>query len=255
MRTIGIVGRDFCGSTLLSRMMAAIPDVASVGEIHWLLHAPLRRGRCLVCDPTDVPPPKIHTPATSIRCKIFTKDFITSGLRERTLYRRTLEQFGRGVLVTSDKSVAHLNRFGNVEDTECIVLVRSVYGTTASDIRRGVRSVQKSVDHWEEVYKRTLAWSKKSRHRVVLTYERLVEDPIGIMNRLSSELNLQKMAKSDLLSGSEYHHVGGNHLAIATTEVRSDNRWKTELSDGNKKIIGSRSEVHALYEKLRKMSI
>ena len=35
--TIGIVGLDYCGSTLINNILSGLPDCIGAGETHWII--------------------------------------------------------------------------------------------------------------------------------------------------------------------------------------------------------------------------
>ena len=46
MRTLGIVGLDYCGSTLVSNVLSSMPGVLNVGESHWIIDRNLGCREC-----------------------------------------------------------------------------------------------------------------------------------------------------------------------------------------------------------------
>ena len=248
MRTIGICGHDFCGSTLLSRLFAAIPSVASGGELRWLVNDPGNRGRCSVCGPD---------------CDVFTEDLI-SGLSPKTLYEQVCEAFGRDTLVSSDKGCKHYQRFVRKGEMTGIILFRSLLGVASSDRKHQMvwpfvprASVNKSIEGWINVYRKFLEWAPEfCEDYIFLSYEGLVADHVGVMTRLCERIGVQ--LDGAFPSGplvAEYHNVLGNPSAHDSRKVCADESWKKRLTAEEQLCIRKHTTAQEIYKKMRKQAI
>jgi hypothetical protein len=249
MRVIGICGHDFCGSTLLARLFAAVPSVASGGELRWLITDPGVRGKCSICKG---------------KCPIFDEDLLL-GLTPRTLYQRVAERFGKEIIVSSDKGFRHYERFMPPNEVTGIVLFRSPEGCASSDrkhlkvwpyVRRN--TIRKSLDEWSAVYRNLLAWAPSyCKNYVVLSYDQLAANPVDTMNRLCERLAipLDDGGFPDGPLVDRYHNVLGNPSAHNSGYVVPDNSWRRRLSAEERSFIQSDAKTQALHRRLKELAL
>ena len=243
MRVIGIGGRSFCGSTILSKLFGAVPGVASVGEAHWILHDPRGRGKCRLCRGD---------------CRVFSKlrEYDTS-TRPKNFYRRLLQSYGKGfhTLVTSDKAILNFKNFVPKGEMDCIILFRSPHGTVESDLKRGVRTTNEALDMWHERYRDLLTWSERwCQKTVVVDFEVLCEDYRAMMRVLLRELGLFEDAQfPTALNSIPVHLVATNDGAAKANLIRSVKDWK--LPQDTVDYIDSCGGVMRIYKTLCERAI
>jgi hypothetical protein len=243
MRTIGIVGRAFCGSTLLSKLFATVPGVASPGEVHWLVDdEPM--SRCVVCGDG---------------CAVLTPEFRDS-LSEETLYEQVAARFGVDTLVSSDKTPWQYERFVQPKTMDAVLMVRSPHGIAASELHRQFyqpkESIRRSVLAYMTFYSMIMLWCESfARKTVVLIYEDLCEQPCDLMRALCTELQIPA-AKIPLdLSTIEYHQVGGGRHTHEAQAIRLDDRWKKTLAQGQQRWISEHPIAMGIYDRFRETAI
>ena len=247
MRIIGICGHDFCGSTLLSRLFAAIPSVASGGELRWLLTDPNKRGRCCICGDS---------------CNVFTKS-MKKGITEKNLYKRVGNAFKKEILVSSDKGYKQYERYVKYGTMTGIVLFRSIEGIASSDKKHQKiwpytrrKTVKSSLRNWMKIYRKLLKWAPVfCSDYVILSYETLVSDYARVMTALCERLEIPM--NGTFPSGSlvdNYHNILGNPSAHNSREVRQDDSWKKRLTKKEIDYIHCHTRAQRLYNKLRKRS-
>lgn len=250
-RIIGIIGRNFSGSTILSRFFSVIPGVQSVGEIHWLLDAPIfgsvatREGfhvsrHCVVCAKS---------------CPIFTEEFIKTPKKQKTLYSVVAEQVitktGVHIIVSSDKTYHFYSIFVDRKKMDGIVIFKRPESDAASHIRNEKWSLAQALEGYSSTYGEVLNWAPTFCNNLVfVSYEELVSRPNEYIQVLCEKLAIEFSGNVTDFSNAEYHHIGGNPRARRSVSVRLDNKWKKELSNKQKKIVSSNIRARNVYKEL-----
>jgi hypothetical protein len=248
MRVIAIIGCDFCGSTTLCRLFAAVDNVFSAGETHWLFRQPIVRGRCMVCDPIRKKP---------LQCSIFTEDFINSCRLLSTVYTKIGSRCNVDTLVISDKTPGHYNSMkGKNIYYEPIILFKSPLAQVVSGVRRNKGSVKQLLNQWNNFYLNAIEWCNKNCSKYLfLNYEVMAQKPFEVMNILCANYNLPKINKEKLTSEEDFHHISGNPEALKKKEIKLDERWKSELTKREIEEINNNDRVNKFYARLLAKSI
>lgn len=248
LKVIGICGHDFCGSTLLSRLFAAIPSVASGGELRWLVDDPKIRGDCCVC---------------VTRCPVFTPE-MKEGLNADNLYESVANAFGKPVLVSSDKGWHQYQRFVKKKTMTAVVLFRSLEGIASSDKKHQRvwplttrTTVEASLVYWVKVYQELMDWvDRYCKDAVFLSYESLVENHPAVMTKLCDRLGI--LLDDGFPEGylvSRYHNVLGNPSAHKSCRVYTDLSWKNRLSLSEISFLQNHRGAKLLLEKMKKRAL
>jgi hypothetical protein len=243
MRTIGIVGRSFCGSTLLSRLLALVPGSASPGEIHWLRDN--EKMDCRICGPS---------------CSVFTPQFREAQQSDDSLYQNVAERLGVDTLISNDKTAWLYERFVRPQTMDAILMVRSPFGIAASEKHRGIfqprESTRRSILTFLSHYALVPHWCRDfCRKTIVVMYEDLCAHPQGIVTGVCEALELPETTVPHDLSAIRFHHVGGGSHTYASRAVVLDERWKQTLNDGEQRAIREHPSVMRVYEHLRGQAI
>jgi hypothetical protein len=246
-RIIGIIGRSFCGSTLLSRLMAAIDGVGAAGELHWVHDAPLigdvktKAGwpvtrRCVKCGE---------------KCRVFSESFIASPPKKKDLYREVAERMGVDTLVVSDKLTGHYSQCCARNNVDGIVLFKRPEAAALSDMRNEGQTVEQAVAGYAGMYDGMLRWAPQYCRRLLfVNYEELAEDPWGMTEKVRKALGIPgELPEEKDYAAVEYHAVGGNPKAHKREDISVDDRWKTELSARERGFIAN-SRANAIFKKL-----
>jgi len=249
MRVIGIVGRAFCGSTILSRLLNAIPGVVSVGEAYQVLfHASY--ARCTVCGP---------------QCE-FIKPSRFAGVNDSMLYDSFGQTFHTQIIAVSDKLQKRYQRYIQPHhEFDGIVLFKQPEAFAASD-KRGhanhrmlngkqvfnaipvTESLRLTADYYEGV----LQWSAP-RSKVYVELNRIVENPQMELDRICDALDMPYGNVGDFDS-IKWHNVMGNNQARKATKLEKDERWRTELTPLEKSLVGSNNRMRKLMKTLMELS-
>ena len=242
-RLIGIVGRSFTGSTLLSKLFWCSPGVVSPGETHWLVDDPSRT-ECMVCHDA---------------CPALTAEFRRSEFTEENLYRRLAERFGTNTLVVSEVQRQRYECFCKPKTMDAVIIHKSPFGFVASDLRRKVRTADEALftlDHYKDVYSDILEWAERFCNRfVVVRYETLAADHVATMRAIFDALGLERGHVPEDLSKIDYHYIYGSQHTHAACSVSLDERWRTELDKELVDLIASDQGAMALQHRLIEASI
>ncbi|MHC4298896.1 MAG: hypothetical protein ACYS7Y_16585 [Planctomycetota bacterium] len=247
-KIIGICGHDFCGSTLLSRLFAAIPSVASGGELRWLIDDPDNRGTCCVCGD---------------QCPVFTPS-MKQWLTQENLYESVAAAMGKDILVSSDKGWFQYKRFVKKGTMRGIVLFRSLEGVASSDKKHQTvwpitnrSTVEASLVHWVKVYRKLFRWvNRYCKDSVFLSYESLVKDHQGVMTKLCDRLGIP--LEGEFPAGplvTDYHNVLGNPSAHKSSKVTMDRSWKNRLTDSEVHFLRNHREANQLLAQMKKRAL
>lgn len=243
MRFAGIVGRRFCGSTILARAMAAVPGVASVGELHWLIDAPGHAmSRCTPC---------------GIDCEIFTPPLRRGPWDRSHLYETVLKHHGGDVLLSADKTPWQYERFLPPHTMDGILLFRDPLGAVASDLRRGIFANPKSGEAarwallgWLEFYHGIDLWMGSfCKNWCVVSYYDFVDDPWSTVRSVCRRFCWSDPVIPDSFADLKYHHIGGG-TGHNGSEIRHDDRWRAQLTSEQINIIQEDFRVQTLHSEL-----
>jgi hypothetical protein len=251
-RTIGIIGRNFSGSTIIQRFFSAIPEVFSAGEIHWLIDAPMngsiatKEGRhvtrhCIVCGKS---------------CPIFTTNFTNLEHPPKKLYPRVAKQAQTNILVSSDKLDFLYKRFVEPKSMDGIVIFKCPEADAASHIRNERWPLMHSIIGYHKTYNHILKWAPVFCKSVIfVSYEELVSKPNEYMKVICDKLCVSISNDVTNFEKVNYHHIGGNPRAHNSKKVKLDNKWRQELTIRQKNIITNNREVQETYRTLLKKRV
>jgi hypothetical protein len=260
-RTIGIVGRDFCGSTMLLRLFACVPGVEPVGELHWLLDAPANMGvktragwtvsrECVVC---------------GAECEAFTPEFVNGAHDKHLLYEQVAKRLDASVIVSGDKMPMHYERFVQPGEMDAIVLYKSPQAQVYSDMKNEERDFDDALLLWCRAYDSIIKWVMRPgfvRSVVYVCYEDLAESPLSEMSRICSALELHEPPE-DLVEqflstqlDKRYHCIGCSPHSHRRGEIIVDKHWQEALTQQQKDLCRSGSAGTVLHrlERLRRVS-
>lgn len=241
MRLIGIVGRDFCGSTMLLKMLSCLDGVETAGEMHWLIDAPSGGSlkthagwpvtrRCVV-----------HGDA----CQQLTPAFVDGPHAPETLYGEVAEALGAKVLVSADKAPLHYQRFVEHGKLDAIVLFKSPRAQVSSDMHNERRGFFEALDLWIATYQQIIEWVLSAKYPArtsFVSYEQLALKPELMMRAICAHHDLPSPPEdfierfTSANNAKAYHCIGCSPHSHERGDMAVDSRWKEELNEGQQKL-------------------
>lgn len=206
-KQILIIGTDWCGSTLLSKLLWLVPGVVAPGEVHALLRG--ARG----CDLCKQSCPILGKKSPTMQYK---------GLTATNLYSRVERAFSPSrAIVFSDKATAVYARTvpANRPAAIGLVLFRPPWAHVASEHKRRRRNQLDAFEHWLRRYTAALRFARVQK-KVVVDFDALVADPAKALPVIVRALGLPRPASVPAdLQTIKWHHVGGSRTGRKTTSV------------------------------------
>lgn len=253
MGIVGVLGRDFCGSTMLCRLLACLEGVASGGELHWLVDAAPGRNAYTKSGFKVQPQCTVH----GEDCSIYTRQFIRRAWAPAELYQKCIKRSGASWLVVTDKSVRNYSRFVS-EPILAIVLYKTPQGQYDSDRRHERRPVENSVMSWAKEYSNILDWVGSSglvSKKVVAPYDYVARYPEKALAVITKTLGLppppgdvlEQFGKPLDIDG--FHCVGGNRKAMQRHTITRDVPPEAFALSGTQKAI-----VQPVWRKLQRLA-
>lgn len=243
LQVIGIVGRSYTGSTLLGRLLATVPEVASVGEANFIVN---RKSTC-VCGPCAV---------SSRNCPVITKELLKdTSITEKNLYRALSNHFGKNKIIVSDLYREIYERTLVEDRMAAIVLYKHPIGFVASDLRRKPRTVieaRATLDSFNKVYMDIDEWCKEHTHdHCFVNYEDIVKHPLQMVKNLMARFGIKINILYFDLSIVDYHYINGSLHTLKSLNIEEDRRWETELDDSIKSFVFNDRKSIEVYEAMQ----
>lgn len=248
-RVVYVVSRAHSGSTLLDLLLSSHPGIVSVGEAKMFAQEPDKLCTCgaehwracafwrgvnerLVADGG----PGVAVP------EIESDDPATFAAYNRRFFDAVAAQAGVGVVLDSSKDFARLRRFlASGLEVDVIHLLRHPCGVANSNMRKGGRLGRECRMYVREHLDAALAL--RGRRHTEVRYEDLAREPEEELARLLRWLDLAPV--DGQLTGwktAERHNFGGNRMRFdSSDEIRLDEKWRTELTGGQRLSIQVRT--------------
>lgn len=242
---LAISGLSFCGSTVLSYVLGALPGAATIGESHWLVD-PLPDGTLLGC----------------VRCGT-TCGVISPTLRERLRtagadwYDVIGTALGTQVLVSSDKDHALLERLDPDGRRSELVIFKS----PIDHLRSYVRALTNAGEHFDVAWHPS-GWAEHYGHqphihgrRAFLLFDDFLRSPDGCVAALADWLGLSFDPRALEYWEFPHHTVGGNFNPFEPTNrgrrtIDPDRRSAVPISDDVLEAAVAASDAPRVFEAL-----
>ncbi len=248
MKVIYLAGMSHSGSTLLSLMLNAHPDICAVGEL-----IDLERGSNWPYIEQGTPIPCACGAASLQECHFWSR--VAAHVRESTgasmdddpvghtfkagpeVLRAISAVSGKRFVVNSSKRPGRLlSLLGpNELDVFPIHLVRDARGQIAS-IRRKSHGFWRHIVWYARLHGQLRRMLKRVPH-VVLHYEDLVGNPKQTLETILEPLGLSYHSDQMRWFEQEQHTLGGNNLRWQPRDLVLDERWRESLSPLQRAII------------------
>ena len=251
MLTLGILGLDYCGSTVVSNVLSGLPGVVNVGESHWILDRELG---CRECG--------------SGACPVFSKKLL-SRLRKEDIgdgawWDIISQETGFDIIISSDKLPRHYERFG-IPD-KILFLYKDPRANIYSWCKRKFpEAVEESRNFSESEIKAGIGWWLTVTNRIVnwieaqsssiaaISLEDFTKNPSNMVRGISRWLGTEFDPSAIEFWNRELHYIGGNHSVKRLDNTRHfynkitmDNRWKDHIDSSASEDITSNPGIKDL---------
>lgn len=280
--SVGIVGLDYCGSTLINNILSGLPNCIGVGETHWVVDKeknPNQSGLCTECygRPTSSNP-------VQIRCPVFTPQVLERMCDDESIERGDWwsiigESAGVDIVISGDKRPHHYERFG-IPDM-LLLVVKDPRSHIVSWARRKFPPDEKSeiqayhrgdaensleteqfdaaLTHWIRETRKHITWCINSgRPLVVISLESFVVNSENILREVSDWLNTPFDPKALNFWETDLHYIGSNHSVKRMDKnryffqkIKLDQRWKNTLNLEQANSVVSNEAVIQQLERLQ----
>jgi hypothetical protein len=248
-----IIGVGHSGSTLLDLLLGSHSLTFSVGELIALSSTgkPGRHERILA-EPCDCGAPSKSAcafwgevdrrlqrdHATSLReIDLEVADPAAFQTANRAIYSAVAEQSGRSYVIESSKRATRFERLVEAGfDVRPIHILREPHGVIASNLRKGHdwRDQCRSYSRKALRTRRLLA----DRDHMRIRYEALATRPEETIRAVMEWLGLEFEPEQMRWSRTVHHHLAGNRMRLTGDDaIRFDQRWKTDLTAGQRWLI------------------
>ena len=248
---MGIVGLDYCGSTLVSNVLSTLPGVLNVGESHWI------KDRNLGCR-------ECHNRT----CPVFTSSMLRE-LREADLSKQSWWEIiskhsDADLILSSDKLPKHYELFG-VPDY-LLLLYKDPKANIVSWCKRKFNHSPESskifsegevdigIKWWTKMTRQLTDWlGHQNREISILSLEDFAKDPKGSTLSLCGWIGIEFDHTSINYWDRDLHYIGGNHSVKRLDPNRHfyrritvDERWRNHLSEQSIDKIDNNEEITRL---------
>ena len=210
-RHVAILGVSYCGSTLLSLVLGALPGVANIGESHWLLEpraGKRRESHNLTADGFE------QCVFCGANCVILTDDLRDQLARQPAAFYGILaEALSTDILVSADKNYPHFIRRDPGLHNDAIVLFRDPLKNWQSQARRSGNSPEARLryfENWAMDYVNFLDNYPNAGRKVVLDFDEFLANPVSMLQQLCGAIDLSFTAEAVEYWNFPQHCVGGN---------------------------------------------
>ena len=254
LRTLGIVGLDFCGSTVVSNVLSSMPGVLNIGESHWIIDRGLGCREC-------------HNQP----CPVFTRPML-GGLRSLDLesnnwWEEIAKYTDAELIVSSDKLPKHYDRFG-VPDY-LLFLHKDPKSNIVSWCKRKFRNeegktpeifsseqITRGVNWWVNISNMTLKWLENQEADIsTMALEDFSEDPRRMTKSLCGWLGVEYDPTSIDFWKRDLHYIGGNHSVRRMGSeqhfyqmIAVDERWRLRISQEDSERIENDNEINGILQ-------
>ena len=203
---IAIIGMSFCGSTVLSYVLGALPGIATIGESHWINSEPLPGADPAMCG---------HCGAD---CEVLSSKFLRSmRTSKENWYPRLADRLGTRVLVSADKNFDLIVKYDPLYKLDAIFCFRSPINSFHSYRRSAnlapsdghLLELSEYLSYWSWFYENAMQVAVQGK-RLFVNWELFSSAPesnlLQLCNLLGTEFDRSALAYWQKIQ----HAVGGN---------------------------------------------
>ena len=259
LRTMGIVGLDYCGSTLVSNVLSSLPGVLNIGESHWIID------RNLGCRECHNKPCPVFT--NSMLYELRNLDF-----SKKSWWDTISNHTDADMIISSDKLPKHYELFG-VPD-KLLFLYKNPNSNIESWCRRKFsknssekynysdNQIEAGIKWWLDISERLVEWTEnQNRDKSILSLEEFAENPRAMTMSLCGWLGLEFDPSSLDYWNRDLHYIGGNHSVKRLEPNRHffqritvDKRWKDHLSSDQINTIDNHRAINEIMTRIENIN-
>lgn len=255
-KTIGIVGADYCGSTLLNYVWDGLPGVFGAGESHWIVDRP--ETKCRQCNRP--------------RCQVWTSEFrekLTQSLEDGKWWETIREMSKADIVVSSDKKAEHYEQFKvpsrlvfSFKDPMAHIFSRAAVRLGKSDAAVNIEidddTLDEAISWWVNETNDTLDWlAEQNPEFKVVKMELLVENPEAHLKAFCKWAGVKYDESALIFWRKRHHYIGGNHALTRLKrsyyffrKIRKDERWQDSFTPEQIEHIRKSEDVQAATKRL-----
>ena len=270
--SVGIVGLDYCGSTIINNVLSGLPNCIGIGESHWIVdkHKNSKQsGRCTECYNND--------------CPVFTDELLEllqhkSYIKERKWWTTIAESSGKNIVISADKRPHHYDRFG-VPD-KLLFIVKDPRSHIVSWARRKFLSPEESLKEynqgqvefnftdeqfdealkiWIRDTRKHISWSIESgKELAVVSLESFIDNDAEVLQLLAGWLGTDCNLDALKYWETDLHYIGSNHSVKRIgkeryffKELKVDKRWENVLSEEQVNTIITNEKINYQLARLK----
>ena len=259
MQVIGIVGLDYCGSTVISNVLSGLPGAVNVGESHWIVD---RGIGCKECG--------------TKACPVFTNRLLSRLRNEDTSsgqwWEIISEETGSEIIISSDKLPKHYDRFGTPnfllfvhKDPRANIYSwckRKFPSRNESKSLFTTEEINSGIEWWKKVTKDIVEWLEVQICQIaVISLDDFARNPREMVRGISTWIASDFDPASIEFWRRELHYIGGNHSVKRMDPSRHffnridiDERWKKRISEEDSTRIVESTEINSLLERAKQTS-
>lgn len=275
--SVGIVGLDYCGSTLINNILSGLPGCIGVGESHWIIDQGRHKHQTGHCKECWTQPCPVFTENT---CRLLQNE---GSLEPGQWWQIIAESAGADVIVSADKRPKHYVRFG-IPD-KILMMIKDPRSHIVSWCRRKFPPVEKSdveayhkgevgdglldeqftkgLNHWVRETQTHLDWCIETDKPVtVVSLESLALDDESILKEIADWIGVDYDPAALRYWETDLHYIGSNHSVKRMGKeryffktIKLDERWKQALSDEQANRIMDDARVIELLKRLNTLQL
>lgn len=203
MRHVAVIGMSFCGSTILSYVLGSLRGCATIGESHWLVDA----------HPSGK---RLHCNRCGDRCEVLTDAFREGLAADRAgWYARIAAALGTDTLISSDKSLRHLERLAPERDYDALILFKRPDRHAQSHVRVMQRNgsdadIPGYFERWCDFHTKAIDGLDIRGEKLFLWIDDFLANPQSTLRRLAGWLNAPYDESALQYWVEAQHAIGGN---------------------------------------------
>lgn len=251
MKSVGIVGLDYCGSTLINNVLSGLPNCIGVGESHWIIdHEKSNRAnveRCTECGTAECPVFS-HVVIDELRKIVDTKN--------ASWWKTISEASNCDIVISGDKRPYHYERLGIPDKLIMIVkdprahlvswAIRKFSSSRLQEYNKGQHNFQLSdeefefsLNFWIRETRKHITWSLGTeKPTLAISLESFITGGPEYLQEIATWIGADFVPEAVDYWKTDLHYIGGNHSVKRMADeryffrrLRLDKRWTDVLNE------------------------